>query len=221
MDRLGLSKCVLAVLLTVAAALPAGAQMANIDYIGYAFETGGLLPSNAGDELTLVAVASNADPVFEVDLGAYELTFHAGGLISTGEVLDGSTTVIHYTGGMLEIYQDGSQDADWGLNPPNAVSPATFTDGELFFRGEFSSFTLYFAPGGYGTFEGTLSALDGTMIDGSCSDCVYTWAGAFLSGAGAQNPAGYDLQTDGGFQIDSTVATETASWGSVKALFSN
>ncbi len=211
----------LALLLAVAAVLPAGAQTANIDYIGFGFETGGLFPSNAGDELNIEAITSHADPVFEVDLGTYELTFHVSGLISTGGYLNGSTTVVNYTGGTLEIFMDAARNADWGVNPPNATVPASFTDGELFFRGEFNSFTLYFAPGGYGSFEGSLDAVDGTMIDGGCSGCVYTWAGSFTSEGGAQIPAGYDLQVDGGFQIDSTVDTETASWGSVKALFSN
>ncbi len=211
----------LTILTFVALAMPVTAQVANIDYIGYGFETGGLFPSNAGDELVISTIADFADPVFAVDLGTSELTLHISGLISSGETINGTTTVVNYVGGIMEIYQDGAMNADWGVNPPNATAPGTFTDGDLFFRGEFSNFTLYFAPGGYGSFEGTLNGVGGTMIDGSCTGCIYTWAGSFSPEVGAQIPQGYDLQVDGVFQIDSTVDTETSNWGSVKALFSN
>lgn len=209
----------LAGLLALTLAIPASAQVAKIDYLGFGYETGGILPSYPGDELVIEAVGTSADAVFGVDLGVTELTFHVSGLISTGEILSGGVTTVNYTGGMLEIYQDAAMNADWGTNPPNPTAPATFTDGDLFFQGAFTSFTLYFASGGYGSFEGDLDGLAGSAIDGSCNGCVYTWAGAFTTDAGAQIPAGYDLQIDGVFQIDSAVATETASWGSVKALF--
>jgi len=212
---------VLAVLLAGVLALPAVAQTAQIDYLGFGYETGGILPSDPGDELVIEGVADNVSALFGVDLGSDELTFHVSGLVSTGQVVSGGLTSIDYTGGTLEIYQDGAKNADWGINPPNPTAPSTFTDGSLFFSGDFTSFTLYFATGGYGSFAGNLDGTGGTMIDGSCTDCVYTWSGAFSPEAGAQIPDGYDLQFDGVFQIDSTVDDDVTSWGSVKALFND
>ncbi len=221
MIRFSMRVLALGLVAAVAMAVPASAQVSNIDYIGFGYETGGLFPSNAGDELVMEAIADGVDALFQIDLGTSELTFHVSGLISTGETTSGTTTIINYTGGTMDIYQDSAMNADWGVNPPNATAPSTFMDGDLFFRGEFSSFTLYFAPGGYGSFEGTLNGVGGSMIDGSCNGCIYTWAGSFSPEVGAQIPAGYDLQVDGVFQIDSAVDSETSSWGSVKALFSN
>ena len=221
MTRFVTKEGLLALVLFAAVAAPAAGQIASIDYVGFGFETGGILPSDAGDELVLNCVADNADPVFGVDLLVDELTFHVYGLVSAGETPAGGYTMIQYSGGYLEIYQDSGQNADWGVNPPNPTAPATFTDGTLLFKGAFTAFTMFFAPGGYGSFEGTLDGQAGTMINGGCTGCVYTWGGSFTQAAGAQIPSGYDLQIDGVFQIDAAVPSESASWGSVKALFHN
>jgi hypothetical protein len=152
-----------------------------------------------------------------VDLGSEELTFYMSALTSSGEVPEGSNIRIDYIGGTLEIWRDLSQNADWGINPPNLTSPGTFTDGTLFFQGTFNTMTVWVAPDGSGAYEGTLNGVGGTMIDEICNDCVYTWGGSFISPA--QILEGYDLQVDGVFEIDRAVSTEESSWGSVKALF--
>ncbi|MFH2051850.1 MAG: hypothetical protein ABIK96_05210 [bacterium] len=222
MKRAFVPKVLVGALLPALFAVPALGQVYSVDYLGYAWETGGILPSDAGDELVIVSVADYVDPAFGVDLGIDELTFHVYGLVSGGETDFLGNTMINYAGGYLEIYQDPSRNADWGVNPPNATAPGSFTEGSLFFRGAFTAFTLFFDPSGsYGSFEGTLDGLAGSIIDDVCSDCVYTWGGAFTLDAGAQIPQGYDLQIDGVFEIDAAVSSESASWGSVKALFNN
>ncbi len=204
----------------VLSAVPVLAQVYAVDYLGFGWETGGILPSNAGDELVLTSVADNVDPAFGVDLGSEELTLHIYGLVSTGQVDLGGYFAIEYTGGYLEIYQDSAMNADWGTNPPNPTSPASFQDGALFFLGNFTSFTMYFdATGASGSFSGNLDGVSGSIINGMCTNCVYTWGGTFTQAAGAQIPAGYDLQVDGVFEIDSAVPVQTTNWGSVKALF--
>lgn len=219
MTKRAMKEGLLVLALVAGAAVPATAQIASIDYLGYGFETGGFLPSQAGDELVLTCVADNVDPLFGVDLGSTELTFHVYGLVSAGEVDMGGYTMINYSGGTLDIYDDPAENAAWGVSPPNPTSPATFSDGTLFFRGNFTAFTLYMTAAGYGSFEGNLDGVAGTMIDGNCSGCIYTWGGTFTQDAGAQIPSGYDMQVDGVFEIDSAVSSEAASWGSVKALF--
>jgi hypothetical protein len=210
----------MAMVLVLAFAMPTFGQVAAIDYYGYAWETGGFPPSEPGDDLVLVGVGDWADPMFGVDLGNEEITFYMSALTSTGGVdVGGGTLMINYVGGFLEIYRDPSQNAAWGINPPNPTAPSTFVDGTLFFQGSFNTMTVFLNPGGDGAFEGTLDGIGGTMIDDICSDCVYTYGGNFTPPSGAQIPDGYDLQVDGVFEIDRAVSTETSSWGSVKALF--
>ncbi len=204
----------------VLGAIPALAQVYTVDYFGYGWEQASGPLKAAGDELIITCVADAIDPAFGVDLGTEEVTLYIHGLISNGPVDGGGYTIVNYSGGVMDIFEDPSMNADWGINPPNAVSPTTFTEGSLFFSGAFTSFTMYYdASGAYGSFEGNLDGVGGSIIDQGCSNCVYTWGGAFTTAAGAQIPAGYDLQIDGVFEIDSAVETETTSWGSVKALF--
>ena len=204
-------------MLVVVFALPAFGQEAAIDYYGYAWETGGFPPSNPGDNLFFTCVADAADPIFAVDFGSEELTFYMSALTSSGEYAEGPNTRIDYTGGTLEIWRDPAQNADWGINPPNPTSPGTFTDGVLYFTGDFTTMSVWIAPDGSGAYEGSLNGVGGTMIDEFCDNCVFTWGGSFISPA--QILEGYDLQVDGVFEIDRAVSTEESSWGSVKALF--
>ena len=212
---------VLAAMLVAVFAFPASAQISIIDYIGYGWETGGFPVSDPGDELHFVGITDYLDPVFEVDLAVDELTLHVFGLLSIGEMDLGGVTMVNYTGGYMEIYQDSAKNADWGINPPNVTVPGTFADGELFFGGEFTSLTIYYYPEGNGTYTGNLNGINGTMLDTSCTGCVYTWGGAFTWDSGAQILDGYDLQIDGALEIDAAVSTESATWGSVKSLYNN
>lgn len=210
----------MAMALVIAFAIPAFGQASAIDYLGYAWETGGFPPSNPGDVMIFTGVGDYADPIFGIDFGTEEATFYMYDLVSTGAIdIGGGTLMINYTGGYLEIYRDGAMNADWGIVPPNPTSPSTFIDGTLFFKGSFNSMTVFLNPAGDGAYEGTLDGIGGTMIDEVCTGCVYTWGGNFTPPSGAQIPDGYDIQIDGVFEIEEAVSTEDYSWGSVKALF--
>ena len=208
---------------TLAFTTAAWGQSAVIDYFGFGWETGGLPPSNPGDELVFTGVADFLDPIFGVDLATEEVTFHVYDLISTGEIpLGGGTILVGYTGGSLDIYRDASKNADWGTFPPNATSPSTFSDGTLLFSGSFVDFALFLntATGG-GSYEGNLQGIAGEILASPCGGCAYTWGGAFSEASGAQIPDGYDLQMDGQFEIDESVGTRATDWSSVKALYGN
>lgn len=211
---------VLAASLILVFALPAYAQISQIDYIGYGWETSQPLKA-VGDEFHFLGVADYVDPIFSVDLGVEELTLHAYGLLVASSVDLGGVQMVTYVGGYMEIYQDTSNNADWGINPPNATAPSSFADGTLFFAGEFTDMVMFFSPDGTGTFEGNLDGISGTMIDTSCTGCVYTWGGAFDGSSGAQLIEGYSLQVDGVLEIDAAVSTDATTWDSVKALYSN
>ena len=198
-------------------ATPAHAVVVS-DYVGYGFETGGFLPSDPGDELVFTAVSTWVDPVTGADLGNVEVTIYVYGLISDGQSVDGSgNTITTYTGGKLEMYLDPSQNADWGINPPNATSPTTFSDGNLLFEGDFLDFVVAIQPDGSGVYEGNLDGVAGIILQNLCSSCGYTWGGAWTADAGAQIPEGYDLQIDGKFDVLESVSQDESSWGSLKA----
>lgn len=216
------TRWILALMLFAVCAAPAFGQNPIIDYLGYGWETGGILPSEPGDVLVFTCSGVAADPEFGVDLGVDELTFYIYDLVSEGQVdVGGNNLMISYTGGYLEIWRDGAQNADWGIDPPNATSPSTFTDGTLFFRGEFTYLTLFVNPVGNGVYEGGLNALDGEILGDVCDNCAYTWGGSFLKGTGAQIPDGYDLQIDGVFELDGAIGNENSAWGDVKSLYNN
>jgi len=219
--KLLLSVVVVGLLLATGPGL-ASAQIANIDYVGFGWEDGGLPPSDPGDELIFTGVANYADPVYGVDLSAIEVTFYVYDLVSTGQVdVGGGTLQIGYTGGTLEIWGDPAKNADWGVFPPNATAPSTFADGTLLFRGTFLNFTLFLTAGGSGAYEGSLDGVAGDFISGICADCAYTWGGAFTEDVGAQIPDGYDVQIDGQFELDQAVATHETGWGRLKSLYGN
>ena len=207
--------CVLAASLMSSAT----AQVALLDYLGYGWEDGGLPPSNVGDKLNVVCIATQADISFGVNLATEEVTLYAYGLTSTGAVPDGfGNSIITYTGGTLELWRDPGQDADWGVFPANATSPLTFQNGSLLLQATFNDFVLILMPGGAGAYEGHVDGVAGPLISG-CSDCLYTWGGAFGDATGAQVPDGYDLQIDGVLEVDEAIPTPNNSFGAVKALF--
>jgi hypothetical protein len=169
----------------------------------------------------VLTVATQADPLFGVDLAAAEMTLSLDGLISRGGQLDpiSGYTLIDYDGGRLRVFADASKDKDWGTAPPNASAPASFENGELVFEGAFTSFTLVLAPDGSGVFEGRLDGVGGSALAAPCSDCAWSFAGTFSRDTGAQIPDGYDLQVDGRLEVDSAVANETTGMGLLKARY--
>lgn len=193
---------------------------AYIDYVGFGWEDGGVPTSNPGDELQLLLVADQIDAIFGVDLSSEEATMYIYGLTSTGEVpIGGGSVMIGFTGGTIEVYEDPAQDHDWGsVNPMSYVG--SFTNGNLLFQGQFTDFTLFLDSFGAGAFDGVIDGIGGTVAT-TCTDCAYTFGGAFTRDTGAQIPDGYHLQVDGQLEVDRTVSTETSSWGSVKSLFRN
>ncbi len=198
-----------------------GAEAAVVDYVGYAWENGGIDPSNPGDQLAIATVVTQIDPLFNVDLDAQEGTLYIDGLTSLGSVLDPSTgaTTIQYSGGTLSVFSGPARNHDWGTNPANGTVPSTFIDGDLVFAGTFINFRVILQPSGLGVFEGYLNGTGGSALAGPCSNCAYTFSGSFTAPTGANIPAGYDMQVDGILELESAVPTETMSFGSLKQLF--
>jgi hypothetical protein len=219
--RMIVSRAAAPVLLALVCSGAPAVQAAVVDYVGFAWESGGLEPSLPGDELSIATVVTGIDPLFDVDLNVVEATLFIAGLTSVGDVTNpgSGVTVTDYVGGTLRVYADPLRDHDWGTGPANATVPSTFSNGDLVFAGAFDSFTLIRQASGQGVFEGMLSATGGSALAGPCTGCAYTFAGTFAAPTGAQIPAGYDLQVDGILDVESTVGVESMSWGSIKTLF--
>lgn len=195
----------------------AAAQVAIIDYIGFAWEDGGIPASNPGDVLAFTAIATQIDPIFGVNLLTEEVTVYVSNLVSTGEFdVGGGINLVGYSGGSIEVWADASMDHDWGINPPNAQQ-GTFTNGSLLLGGNFTSFSLVLDSTGAGSFEGYIDGVGGTVAN-ACTDCAFTFGGAFGPDI-AQMPDGYHLQIDGVLEVDESVNTQRTSFGAVKALY--
>ncbi len=199
----------------------AGARAAEVDYVGYAWETGGIAASLPGDQLSIATVVTQIDPLFQVDLNGVEATLYIEGLTSQGSTVNPSTgaTTTTYAGGTIAIYAGAARNHDWGVNPANGTVPATFTDGDLIFSGAFTGFAINLLASGLGVFEGSIDGTGGSALAGPCASCAYTFAGTFATPTGAQIPEGYDLQVDGVLSVESAVGVETMNWGSLKQLF--
>ncbi len=215
-------------LLTTAAMLllagSAAAQNALIDYQGYSYETGGFPVSNPGDVLSIVGVVDNLDARFGVNLAVDEVTLYVTNLVSTGQVDQGGGVLsIAYGGGSIDLYRDPSRDHDYGISPPNATAPSTFTNGALFLGGTLNSFFMFYdSATGSGAYEGNASftAGSGLVTLNQLNAAGYTFGGTLGSAASGGNvPAGYDLQVDGVIEVEVIVGVEQKSWGAVKDLY--
>jgi hypothetical protein len=120
-----------------------------------------------------------------------------------GEVIVGTTRVVTYGGGALTIYVDFlPSNHDYGVNPPNATSPSTFTDGfSTYLDGFFTDFTLTFTGGDVFPL---LTDPDGWTF------------GSNIAGFG---PTGYDLELNGDVYLQGPVSVEPNSWGQIKGLY--
>jgi hypothetical protein len=134
-----------------------------------------------------------------------------------GEVLISGTRLVGYTGGLFTIYVDWlPSNGNYGINPPNATSPSTFSDGiSTYLDGFFSDFTLtYNDITQSGSFTGTLNFTGGDVYPLLSATNGWTF-GANLAGV---SPTGYDLQLNGDVFL-TVVGVEEATWGGIKALY--
>jgi hypothetical protein len=216
-------KLQLALAALLVAGVAHGQDVAIIDYQGFSWETGGFPPSNAGDVLNFVGVVDAIDSRFGVNFATEEVTLYVTGLTSTGQVdVGGGVLSISYTGGTIDLYRDPAMNHDYGTNPPNATAPPTFVDGALFLGGTFSSFFLFFEPGGTGAYEGDVVFTSGSGLAtlNQLSADGYTFGGVLNdTRAGGNVPTGYDLQVDGVIEVEVIVGVEDKSWSTIKEMY--
>ena len=218
------TRSLVATALAVLLAGSAQAQNALIDYQGYAWETGGLPPSNAGDVLSIVGVVDDLDSRFGINLLVEEVTLSVANLASAGQVdIGGGILSISYSNGSIDLWRDPAMDHDYGVNPPNATAPSSFTNGSLFLGGTFTSFFLFFDPStGSGAYEGNVVFNSGSGLTtlNQLNANGYTFGGVLDTNASGGNvPQGYDLQVDGTIEVEVRVGVEDKTWSSIKDMY--
>ncbi len=180
--------------------------------------------SAPGSDLTVVGVIDHFfDPFLDLDPGTTEYSFIFRELVSLGSFDLGGIIETHYAGGFFEIYEDPSNNADFGVNPPNATSPATFTDGTLILNGFLANFYVvtFQGPGGYsGTYLADFEFTGGAMYD-RVEGCYGTTGGGWSDDPATGYPTGYNFIVDGHMTVDDCrpTGTESTNWGAVKEMF--
>jgi len=146
----------------------------------------------------------------------------APAILSAQNIFGGLLNIV-YSGGTIELYRDPSKDHDYGITPPNATAPSTFTNGTLLLGGTLSSFFMYYDPStGTGAYEATAQFTSGTGLAAlnQLNADAYTFGGTLGNGAAGGNvPQGYDLQVDGVIEVTVPVGVQRQSWSGIKEMY--
>ncbi len=205
-------------LLMVSTAALATPSQTILFTLGNAWETGGFPTSEIGDELQAVGLLTDIEDPLVWNTALYSYTWWIRGLVSGGESINGTTHIVTYTGGQLTIYVDGlPSNHDYGVNPPNATVPSTFTDGiSTYLDGTFGELTLVLnEETSTGSFTGDLTFTGGDVFPLLESPIGWTF-GANIAGF---SPDGYDLEINGQVFLQGPSAVEPSTWGGIKSLY--
>lgn len=208
---------VLAFAVAVMFAAAAGAATLFLDFYGYDYWD----PAGC---YNAVGYVPSVEPTYlSFDFANNEYTFYATGACIAQADTFGTFVIISFTGGTFDVYRDplvGGTTADYGSNPPSALAPGTFTDGECVIGADFTGLTVYFdLSNGTGSLQGTMDIVRGTQLG---NIPPYQRTGWTLAGLRAfptpssPVPEGYSWQIDGSLYIEDPVATKPTTWGSLK-----
>ena len=179
---------------------------------------------DVGEGYKAVGFVTSVGPLLDpyYDPSTYEYTFHMYDLTVGSRFFGGGVLEVYFNnGGRGRYYEDAGTAASYGINPPNATAPSTFTDGGLLLGGSIDNFVLtYDFNFDQGNFVGQMNLDEGSAL-------VYVPAGQrngwHLGGlAGRPNatvPDGYDNQIEGECRIPDATPTTTKTWGSIQALY--
>ncbi len=196
------------------------------DYVNEANPSGGGIPTPflaLNDEYCGVGFITSMSPLLAgVTNPADEHTFHLSEAMASSIYWDGAVLeVIFAPHARFRIYEDANHNADYGVDPVNATSPATFTDGTLILGADVTNLVLvYDYTVNQGNFDCMADIDEGSQLGAIPAEQRSGWV---LSGtAGRPNatiPDGYVNQLDGEVQIPPATAAESRSWGSIKNLY--
>jgi hypothetical protein len=204
----------------------AQAQVLLFDYVGFDYED----PDPDGAQFGEVGsgyVGLGEIPVLFAplvfDMANYEYTYHISGLTSTSRTVVGSFIIVSYDSGTLAVYEDplvGGTPRQYGVNPPNATAPSTFTDGTLFLQGNLTNFQFVFnTSNNTGSYDSNFEVTGGSQYVNIPPAQRTGWTFAGATGNALSIPQGYDHQIDGQVFLNDPTPTKAASWGRIKAIY--
>ena len=219
------------VLIAMAAvlSLPAKARADQFlaDFRGFDYEDPNSTPGfgNVGDGYNSLGYVTQVNPILlTADFSTNEYTYQFKDLTALSTEAAAPYLFVFYSPGRFRIFEDlksGGTAADYGVNPPSAVAPATFTDGVLILGGAVSNFVLTLdLTNNNGSFNGDITFDEGTQQASIPPAQLNGWTFAGLtSGGGTGTPAGYSHAVDGEIRVPGVVAAYGTSWGKVKGLY--
>lgn len=162
-----------------------------------------------------------------VDPSLNQYTFHIFDLTVTQHDWDAPNqflSVLFANNGRVRYYEDalsGGTPGAYGVNPPNATAPSTFTDGTIVLGGRLDNFGVFYDyTANSGGFSGEMTLDEGTDLGYIAPAQRMGWLiGGQAGRPNATIPDGYDNQISGEARIPGYTPARTKSWGAVKALY--
>lgn len=224
--RRSVTTLLFAALAVLAMSPAARAQSLLFDYVGFDYEAPNPDPTQFGESgsgyVGLGTVGSLFAPLV-ANTTLNEYTYVMQGLTPTSVQVISNYRVFNYSAGTITIYEDpksGGTTADYGSHPPNAVAPATFTDGTAILVGSLTSFQFVLdITNGTGSYEAVFDVTGGTQLGNFPLNQRSGWVFAGSSGNALNIPAGYAHQIDGQTFLNAPSPVRRTSWGRLKASF--
>ena len=201
----------------------ARAQTLLFDYVGFDFEDPNPQPATFGEfgsGYVSVGFVPGLFAPLVADTTTNEYTYVINGMTPSNITPIGTYIIIDYTPGLLSVYEDSKTSgtpADYSTNPPNAIAPPTFTDGNLFVQGTLTGFQIVInTADGSGSYEGKFNVTSGSQLSNFPVNQRAGWTFAGLTGNALNIPQGYSHQVDGQTFLDKPVAAHQVTWGQIK-----
>ena len=203
----------------------ARAQSLLFDYLGFDYESPNPLPGEFGEDGSGYVGLGTVPFLFAPLSGntaLNEYTFVLEGT-ATGFMTVGNYRIVSYTPGGITIYEDakaGGTTADFGINPPNATAPGTFSDGTPILVGTLTDFRFVVNTNdGTGSFEAVFNVTGGTQLANFPLNQRTGWTFSGSSGNALNIPEGYEHQIDGQTFLNAPSKAQRVTWGRLKAGF--
>ena len=227
MKRMAITLLLGLCVLSVAGPPAASAQTLIFDYVGFDYESPNPNPGTFGEPgsgYVGVGYVPNLFLPLVADTVNNQYTYHFSGLTPVGSSVIGPYTIINYSPGTLSVYEDPKSTGtygDFGVNPPNGVSPGTFTDGNLYLQGSLTGFQFVINnSNGTGSFESAFTVTGGSQYGNVfAAGQLNGWTFAGSSSNALNIPAGYEHQIDGQTFLNAPTSSKRTSWGNIKSLY--
>lgn len=206
-------------------AAPASAVSLLADYRGYDYEPShpGSSFGDVGNTYEVVTTVPELGAPLTFNFGLNEYTCVLTGLTSVSKMALGTFDIIGYSGGTLKVYCDllsGGTAASYGVNPPNATAPSSFTDGTNILVGNLSNFQIVFDNATQtGSFDGDLTFVGGTQLGNFPPNQRGGWTFAGVTNNSPITPNGYKHQVDGSVYLDNPVPVQATTWSGIKGQY--